>query len=418
MIRDRVGSPAYVYDESALREAASLVLAFPHAFGLTVRYATKANPNAAILRIFGSMGLCFDASSGHEVERLLQAGVGTTRISLSTQELPADFANFIEQGVELNACSLSQLERYGERFPGTEVGVRFNPGLGSGGTNRTNTGGPASSFGIWHEWLPQVEAIAEKYDLKIVRVHTHIGSGSDPAVWSRVAELTLRLARKIETVTTVNLGGGFKVARVPGEPTTDPQTIGPGVKTLFEAFERETGRALKLEIEPGTFLVARAGALLSTIQDVVSTGEKGYLFYKLDTGMTDILRPAIYGAQHPFEILSGKPSDVRRQALIVGHCCESGDILTPAPGDPEGLLPRDLPTARIGDFCVVGAAGAYCSAMNAKNYNSFPELPEVMRMADRSWRLIRKRQTLRQVLENETNENLGAQLEGAGFGLG
>jgi diaminopimelate decarboxylase len=410
-IRHRIGTPAYLYDEALLRAAAQRALAFPHAYGLTVRYAMKASPNAAILRLFESMGLSFDASSGYEVTRLLHAGVGTTRISLSTQELPANFTDFCDQGVELNACSLSQLERYGRRFPGTRVGVRFNPGLGSGGTKRTNVGGPASSFGIWHESLPEVRALAERFGLEIHRVHSHIGSGSDPAVWTRAAALTLALARELETVRTVNLGGGYKVARVEGEKSTDFDLVGPPVKALFEEFAAATGRRLHLEIEPGTVLVANAGAILATVQDIVSTGSEGYTFYKLDTGMTEILRPSLYGAQHGFTILSPEPRGEDREVLVVGHCCESGDILTPAPGDPEALAPRVLPAAEIGDFCLLTGAGAYCAAMPAKNYNSFPEAPELWRTAEGEWRVIRRRQDFLQIVENETNERLIARFE-------
>lgn len=405
-IRDRIGTPVYLYDESLLRAAAQRALTFPHSFGLTVRYAIKANPNAAVLRIFESMGLSFDASSGNEVARLLHAGVGTTHISLSTQELPSNFADFCEQGVELNACSLLQLETYGKRFPGTRVGVRFNPGLGSGGTQRTNVGGPASSFGIWHGLLPEVLEIARRYNLEIFRVHSHIGSGSDPEVWARASKLTLDLARKIQSVTSVNLGGGFKVARVPSEKDTDFSVIGPHVKALFEAFAAETGRQLRLEIEPGTMLVANGGVVLSTIQDIVSTGADGYTFYKLDTGMTEILRPAMYGAQHSFDILASAEPTTNQLVLVVGHCCESGDILTPAPGDPEGLAPRELPVAQVDDFCVISGAGAYCSAMSATNYNSFQQAPELLRTAEGLWRMIRRRQDLLQMLANETNERL------------
>ncbi len=406
-IRHNVGTPAYVYDEARMRRAANEALAFPNAFGLTVRYAMKANPNAAILRLFESMGLHFDASSGHEVERLLRMGAGTTHISLSSQELPKNFADMVEDGVAINACSLHQLEAVGRRFPGARVGVRFNPGLGSGSTNRTNVGGPASSFGIWHERLPEVLEVAGRYGLEIYRIHTHIGSGSDPAVWQRAAGLTLNLARAIASVTTVNLGGGFKVARVAGERGTHLTEIGEPVKILFEQFAEETGRKLHLEIEPGTYLVANAGAILSTIQDIVSTGPEGYTFYKLDTGMTEILRPSMYGAQHGFEIISSGEPGSTHPVVIVGHCCEAGDILTPAAGDSEALAPRQLASAAIGDYCVITGAGAYCAAMPAKNYNSFPEAPELLRTAENGFRLIRKRQTLSQMLANETNESLG-----------
>lgn len=401
-LRNRIGTPLYLYDEELLREAAQAALAFPHAFGLTVRFAMKACPNRRILQLFDRLGLHFDASSGHEVLRLAAAGIAMRKVSLATQELPADFAELVESGILLNACSLRQLEAYGERFPGTEVGVRFNPGLGSGGTRRTNVGGPASSFGIWHESLREVRAILRRYSLKVIRVHSHIGSGSDPAVWQRVAGLTLDLVRELPDVQTVNLGGGYKVGRVEGEATTDLQAIGRPVREQFEAFAAGTGRRLQLEIEPGTYLVARAGAILASIQDIVATGSDGHLFYKLDSGMTEILRPSLYGAQHGIRVIGksmGKGE--RRPALVVGHCCESGDILTPAPDEPEVLAPRELPVAEVGDFCLITGAGAYCAAMPAKNYNSFPESPEVLRSVEGEFQLIRKRQPVEAIWANE-----------------
>ena len=136
------GTPCYVYDQATLEAQADAMLAFPHAFGLTVRFAMKACPNAAVLRVFALKGLHFDASSGWEVRRAMRAGVPAERISLSSQELPEDFADLLRQGVHVNACSLRQLERIGQALPGHEVGLRFNPGRGSGGTGKTNVGGP------------------------------------------------------------------------------------------------------------------------------------------------------------------------------------------------------------------------------------------------------------------------------------
>ncbi|MEM9282470.1 MAG: diaminopimelate decarboxylase, partial [Verrucomicrobiota bacterium] len=154
VIADAFGSPAYVYDKRSLVANAEAVLAFPNAFGLTARYAMKASPNAAIVRIFDQAGLHFDASSGHEVRRMIAAGVAAKKISLSAQELPDDLGELLDAGIDFNACSLAQLDRFGQLMPGAEVGVRLNPGAGSGGNNRTNVGGPSSSFGIWHEWVP------------------------------------------------------------------------------------------------------------------------------------------------------------------------------------------------------------------------------------------------------------------------
>merc|ERR1719181_1545552 len=186
----------------------------------------KASPNAAILQLFAAEGLHVDASSGYEVHRAIAAGVAPENISLSSQELPEFFADLVALGVKINACSLSQLQRFGEACPGAEVGLRFNPGLGSGGTGKTNVGGPSSSFGIWHELVPEVQEIVKKYNLNVIKVHTHIGSGSDPAIWQKVAGMSLALVEKFPSVTVLNLGGGYKVGRMAGEASTELGIVG------------------------------------------------------------------------------------------------------------------------------------------------------------------------------------------------
>tara|TARA_R110000850_G_scaffold231421_2_gene356319 strand:- start:55 stop:1311 length:1257 start_codon:yes stop_codon:yes gene_type:complete len=400
-IRSNFGSPVFVYDESTLRQNAKAVLAFPNAFGLTARYAMKASSNAAILQVFDQCGLHIDASSGYEVERAIKAGIAPENISLSSQQFPDNFEELYNQGISINACSLSQIERFGKIFPGRELGLRFNPGVGSGGTTKTNVGGPSSSFGIWHEMIDEVQEIVARYDLKIFRIHTHIGSGSDPQVWQRASKLSIDLVRQFPGVTNLNLGGGYKVGRMPGEVTTDLQAVGAPVKNAFEELAAETGRKIHLEVEPGTWLLANACSLVTTIQDMTHTGSEGYQFLKLDAGMTEILRPSLYGAQHPITIISKGPTDERVSYVAVGHCCESGDLLTTASGDSETLEPRETQRALIGDLCVLDGVGAYCASMSAKNYNSFPESPEVMIRESGEIKLIRKRQELDQITQNE-----------------
>lgn len=415
------GTPLYAYSLESLAKSADDVLAFPNAYGLTVRYAMKACPNGSILKYFSSRGICIDASSGFEVRRAMDMGIPAENISLSTQELPEDFAELIKMGAKINACSLSQLERIGQAFPNMsqKVGIRVNPGVGSGGFSssttgfsKTNVGGPSSSFGIWHELVTDgtVPAIVEKYGLEPERIHTHIGSGSDPAIWQSVARTSLSFCAIWDTVTALNLGGGYKVGRNPDEQTTDLGEIGAPVTEAFEEFAKEHGRELKLEIEPGTYLVANAGALVSQIQDKVSTKsptvDDGHIYLKMDAGMTDVLRPSLYGAIHPITILpaSGKSADVgtsTESVVVVGHCCESGDLMTPKPGEPEALEERTLRTATIGDIAVMDGSGAYCAGMSTKNYNSFPEAPEVLVDLDGGVHLIRKRQSLKQIYENE-----------------
>jgi len=415
---DLAGSPTFAYSLQKLQESADACLAFPNAFGLTVRYAMKACPNSAILKFFSSKGIHIDASSGFEVKRAMDAGIPAENISLSTQELPANFADLIKLGVKINACSVSQVERIGKAFEGTgqKVGIRVNPGTGSGGFSsstsgfsKTNVGGPASSFGIWFGLIEDgtVPDIVSKYGLTVERIHTHIGSGSDPAIWQQVASKSLSFCEVWDTVETLNLGGGYKVGRVEGEVTTDLQKIGEPVTDAFRQFAEENGRELRLEIEPGTYLVAMSGALVSTIQDkVFTTGDDGRTFLKLDSGMTDVLRPSLYGAIHPMTILpaTGKTDDIGSETedvIVVGHCCESGDLMTPKPGEPEDLAERTLRKAEIGDLLVMDGSGAYCAGMSTKNYNSFPEAPEVMVDFEGNPHLIRQRQPLEEIYKNE-----------------
>lgn len=399
-----VGTPAYVYDRATLEAQADKTLAFPNAYGLTVRYAMKSSPNAAILQIFNKKGLHIDASSGYECIRAMEAGIPASHISLSTQELPSFFAELVSKGVKVNACSLNQLERYGQECPGTKVGVRFNPGVGSGGNTKTNVGGTSSSFGIWHEFLPDVQAIVAKYDLTVERIHTHIGSGSDPVVWQKVSGMSLDLCRAFPELVTLNLGGGYKVGRMSNEKSTDLQLIGEPVVKGFQDFAKETGRELGLEIEPGTFLLANSACIVSTIQDMVSTGEDGFTFLKMDTGMTELLRPSLYGSQHPLIVVpkSGNEMASTEEAryVVVGHCCESGDLVSPEVDQPETLQQRPMGKAERGDLLVMEGAGAYCSSMSTKHYNSFPEAAEVM-VDGAQLHLIRKRQDVHQIWQNE-----------------
>lgn len=399
-VAEQYGTPVFVYDEKILQRQADAALAFDVPYGLTVRYAMKANPNSHILKVFIDKGVEIDASSGYEAERAILAGIEPTKVLITSQELPKNLSELVKQGVQFNACSLHQLREYGKQLPDTNVSVRINPGLGSGHSNRTNVGGPSSSFGIWYEYVDEVLAIAKEYKLTINRLHTHIGSGSDPDVWTKVAAMSLEQVKLFPDVETLDLGGGFKVARMQDEIGTDLQTVGPVIKKALKEFYEETGRKLKLEIEPGTFLVANAGSLVTTIHDIVDTGESGYTFLKVDTGMTEIMRPSLYGAQHPLVVVNDQPEE-HKKYVVVGHCCESGDLLTPYPSDPEAIADRLLQKAAIGDLMVIEGVGAYCAYMSAQNYNSFPLRPEVMKRLDGTFIEICRRETFEEMLSLE-----------------
>ena len=228
--RREFGTPVFVYDRRTLKQRAAQALAFPNAFGLTVRYAMKALPTAAVLRIFSEMGLHIDASSGFEAERAMLAGTPPEHIQITAQELPENLEALIANGVRFNACSLHQLKVYGRLFPGTEVSVRINPGLGSGHSNRTNVGGPSASFGIWHEYTDEILALVSKHALRLFGMHTHIGSGTDPEIWMRCARLSLDIAERFAEVRRLSLGeDGYGTQRgFAGNRATHP----PGIRSV------------------------------------------------------------------------------------------------------------------------------------------------------------------------------------------
>lgn len=370
-------TPVFLYSESTLRQLASEVCAFGGPYGFTPRFAMKANPHLRVLEIFNEIGISIDASSGGEAERAISAGVPADRIVLNSQQLPDNLKELVDQGVEFTATSLYQLEVFGELFPGKPLAVRINPGMGSGSNNRLTTGGVGAGFGIWHEYIPAIKDTARKYNLTIDKIHTHIGSGTDPEAWEAAAHLSLELVEQFDTVTRVNLGGGFKVGRMPHEPSTNLSVVGEYIGRILINFHEKTGRQLHLEIEPGAYLVAMAGALLAEVIDVTDTGANGYNFLRVNTGMNDILRPSLYGAQHPLIILPKVPTEETEEYIIVGHCCESGDMLTVAQGNPEQPEARMLKKAQRGDRLLIEGAGAYCAGMRAKGYNSYTAAEEV-----------------------------------------
>jgi len=365
-------TPSFVYSRRMLKERAQQALACQVPFGLTVRYAAKANSHPEIIRLFDKLGLQFDVSSSYEATLLLKQGVSGPRISLSSQQPAHNLNELLQAGVRYVATSLRQLELFAASpYRPNTVGLRLNPGMGSGHNNRTMTGGTNSSFGLWHAYTEQALELARRHDITIDRLHIHIGSGADPRLWGEVIDAALALVRRLPEVTTLDIGGGFKVHRFGDEQEADMAAICEVFSQKLAQFAEETGRQLHLEVEPGTWLVAHAGVLVAEVVDIVDTGADGHTFLRLDTGMNDITRPGMYGAQHEMMVLAGR--EEQQEYIVVGHCCETGDILTPAPSNPENLASRRLARAEIGDKLVIFDAGAYCQSMSLKRYNAYPD---------------------------------------------
>ncbi len=415
------GTPLYLYDRNAIVARCRQILAMPNAYGLHASYAMKANSGRAVLQTIVGTGFGVDASSLNEARRARLAGVEARSITLTTQEVPLgadrqELESLMDQGMLYNACSLRQLELI---LPfavakGHAISVRVNPGKGTGESVTRNTGDKYSSFGVHLDLLPSLVQTARAKGLRIAQVHVHIGSGGDPSAWRDNIDRILTITEEhFPDAHTVNLGGGFKEARMPDEKAADIQSLGAYAKLRFEEFAARTGRKLKMAVEPGTFIVANAGYLVTTVVDKKSSGPDGFEFLLLDAGMEANTRPLLYGSRHPFYVVSRagrllssefSPSVAQEAARVVcGRCCESGDSQTL--DDSGAIVPRPMADPEVGDHFVIGGAGAYCSSMSLVNYNSYLQAPEVMAMQDGGLVLVRRRQSLEQIVNNEVGLN-------------
>jgi len=409
------GTPVYVYDEALILERCRECVEMPHAYGLTVRFAMKANSGKALLRLITDAGLHLDASSLNEAIRAGLAGVPYERIMLTTQEVhtgdrETKLKELLLGGLKYNACSLTQLQLIGKFAAENkiDVGIRVHPGIGSGESATRNTGDDYSCFGIHLSDLAPAHEYAAKTGLTFRHIHVHIGSGADTKMWRQNIDLLLGIIEEhFPDADTVCFGGGLKEARMPGEYAADVPLLGSYAKMQIEDFYKRTGRKLKMEIEPGTYIVANSGYAVTRLIDKKKTARSNFII--TDGGMEINVRPLLYGSRHPVYIVAGDGTRVISseydevkhdfEAVVAGKCCESGDCQTL---DMDGhAVPRAMVEPNIGDIVVIGGVGAYCSSMSPYNYNSHPQAPEVLFEARGKMRLIRKRQTLEQILENE-----------------
>ncbi len=417
--KEKYGTPCYFYDEKLLTEKCQQALSMPNAYGIRVRYAMKANSSRTVLQIIAQQGLFIDASSLNEAKRAEMAGINPEQIMLTTQEVPEDsdrhaLEQLMRLGMKYNVCSLRQLQLIGDfaRKNKPELSIRVHPGIGSGESSSRNTGDDYSCFGIHLSDLDKALGYASDNGIMFTQVHVHIGSGGDPELWRQNIDLELGYIEKyFPHAQTVSFGGGLKEARMPHEKAADINALGLYAKRQIESFYEKTGRKLLMEIEPGTFIAANMGYVVTTVRDKKKTGDSGLCFAIVDGGMDVNARPLLYGSQHPFYVISkdGRllssefspetSSSTERDMMVVGTCCESGDSL--CLDSHANSAPRKIAEPEIGDVIVIGGAGAYCSAMTPFNYNSHTQIPEVLLMRDGQLKLIRKRQTLEQIVMNE-----------------
>jgi len=396
-IAERFGTPCYVYSRAALTATADEFLAAMDGTVDLVCYAVKANGNLAILNLLARKGFGFDIVSGGELARVLAAGGDPAKIMFSgvgktvaemEAALQAGILCFnVESASELNVLAATAT-RLGKVAP---VSIRVNPDVDAKTHPYISTGLKENKFGVSfdeaHALYRQAVALPS---LRVTGIDMHIGSQiTEIAPYREAAEKLLQLVRALEAdgiaLEHIDVGGGL------GARYRDEQTISLAAfaQMLREVF---AGRSERLMMEPGRRVVADAGVLLTRVLYLKPGETKNFAI--VDAAMTDLMRPALYGAWHPVSAVTKrsateKSSDSEKSWDIVGPVCESSDFLAQA---------RPL-VLREGDLLAVGVAGAYSMVMSS-NYNARPRACEVM-VDGKEVTVIRAREEIKKLWEME-----------------
>ena len=399
-LTQQFGCPVWAYDAEIITQRISQLRQFD-----VIRFAQKACSNIHILRLMREQGVKVDSVSLGEIERALLAGFKPGR-EASEIVFTADVLDqptldrVTELEIPVNAGSIDMLGQIGRQKAGHPVWLRVNPGFGHGHSQKTNTGGENSKHGIWYGDLPQALAEIERYELKLVGIHMHIGSGVDYGHLEQVCDAMVR--QVIETghdIEAISAGGGLSIPYHFGEEAINTEHYYGLWNRAREQIAAHLGHAVHLEIEPGRFLVAESGVLVAQVRAAKNMGSRHFVL--CDAGFNDLMRPAMYGSYHHISLLPADGRDVSHAPLIdsviAGPLCESGDVFTQQAGG--GVETFALPQVEIGDYLVFHDTGAYGASMSS-NYNSRPLLPEVL-FENGVPRLIRRRQTIEELLALE-----------------
>jgi diaminopimelate decarboxylase len=366
-LADEYGTPLYVTDLDRVREnARRLRDAFPDA---AVSYAVKAHTGRAVLETVRDAGLGAECASAGEVVRAVDAGYDT--VQYTAVNPPAEDLDIVldrwQSGTDLTvvAGARDTVSRLRERGFDGRLALRVNPGVGAGHHEKVTTGGHAK-FGVPYDRAPELLAGA-RADFDVVGIHAHAGSGISGDDLAAHRELVARmgdLAREVGDLEFVDVGGGFGVPYREDEPPLDLDAVAAATREALGDVDA------RLAVEPGRYVVADAGVLLTRVNTVKAVDGDGEgtvpVVAGVDAGMTTLLRPAMYDAYHAIRNLTDERPE--RPVTVAGPVCETSDLFC------EG---RPMPTPRRGDLLAIGNAGAYGYEM-ASTYNSRPRPAEVV----------------------------------------
>lgn len=396
VLADRYNTPLYVYDEPTLRAAARDTRRAFRDLGARISFASKACDITGIMRVFRDEGLDLDVVSEGELVAGLQAGFRPHQIHLHGNcKSEAELEAAVRLGLHAVVVdSLEELDRLAAIADRRGETVSIMPRVTLAVEAKTHphlqTSGYASKFGIPHRSTEEatfIERARRNPRLRLMGIHAHLGSQiSDPEIYAGAADELLQLAGELRDsgfpVEEVSVGGGWAVAYAPGDPSLSPQSVARILHPLFH------GSALRLAVEPGRSLVARAGLALYRVGSVkqAPTGR----IVAVDGGMGDNPRPALYGSRYIALRVRVPGAPPQGPATVAGRYCEAGDVL---------VQRVELPEVRAGDLICIPMSGAYHLAM-ASHYNLVPE-PAAVLLGDGHERLIVRRGTIEDLLARQ-----------------
>jgi diaminopimelate decarboxylase len=396
------GTPLYVYDKASIvQNARALKTAFASRFPkLKIHYAVKANSNVAVVALLRSEGFAGEVVSEGEIAIARRAGVpGGEILFTSSSKSPSEIARAIAEGAVLNVDSKDELEQIEAAAAAKNVtarlSFRINPGVDPHTIHQINTGISESKFGLHLDDGIAFQAYERAKALPHVRIvgaHCHIGSqitetsGYELAARKMLAFVGELKAKLGLTLEFLDLGGGIGVPYHDGETVMGPDDLARALEPIWKEGVRALGYEPALWLEPGRFLVAPSGFLVTRVNSVKTTPVK--TFVNVDAGFETLVRPAMYQAYHRVRVVGRTEDPI--QVDIAGNVCETGDILA-----AERVLPRP----HAGDLVVVLDAGAYGFSM-ASEYNARPLPAEVLVDGDKAV-VIRAREKESELFRDE-----------------
>ena len=324
-------SPLYVYDKSTLQSSAERIL------GLKaidrINYAVKANSHPKLLSLFYSLGLSFDCVSIGEINHIRKVlpQIQGSRIIFTPNFAPIrEYATAFELGCHVTIDNLMLLEAHPKVFAKRQFFLRLDPNIQAGHHKHVKTSGTQSKFGVAFDQLETLRSTDKKVDAKVIGLHAHVGSGIHASsTWATTANFLAELSKMFPDVKVLDLGGGFAV---PDKPEQLPLDLAAVEKSLLEV--KKLYPQFELWIEPGRYLVAAAGVLLTRVTQVKQKGDR--IFVGVDTGMNSLIRYPLYGSYHQIVNLErhdekAHASGYRRSDMRNRGCLGTCKIFTPDP---------------------------------------------------------------------------------------